>query len=1045
MGDTYVKDAKAPTCTEEGYTGDTYCADCDALLTKGEAIPATGHNWGEWETVTPATCEKNGLEQRVCRNDSSHVQENILTATGHNWGDWLTVILPTCEGEGLERRICRNDPSHVEENTLPATGHDYHLNEEKSLAPDYGVGGYDYYECANDPAHYYTVSIPALVKATYTVTFVAEGEVVAVVTYEEGDKFVKEPTAPEKDNYTVEWEEYELNDTNITVNAIYTPIDPDNVSEIETDKTVDAFEDGLATITLSAAAATRVIKLESVSTKPVDVILVLDLSGSMDESLGRRGDTKLEALQDCATSFIESLNANAVATGADHRVALVSFASADKRYNVSRWENTGLLVTGESGFVRYPNAAGYYDAAFMPTGDAFGVNRTLINAINNTKANGATCTHLGLLMAKNILAQTGADGREKVVVLITDGNPTIGGTVESEIAAAAPPAITYANDIKNMGVKLYTVGVEANADADQSFTSAPDGITGSGSRVSFDFNRFLHLVSSNYPDAEAMNHYGEKVNDGYYMPVNDTAALNDIFTKILVSSVYQKLVFTRCTLVDTLSADFVLTMEQENALRESLIATYNLTNEDISVQRNEDGTTTLRIENVPAVKTEVDGKTVYRAAVTFDCSLKATEKGSYETNTDEAWVEVGGEKVEDFEKPEAVTVESDRNIVVFTIGGEIYRIEEGQLGDTVVAPVTDLAQWSIPEGTVIEGSYAVFEAQSLSQQMHTVTWKIGEDTLVETYRFGEKITPPAVADQGELVFSGFSPAVPHIMPNYDMTFTALFAPRHEHFFKQTGFYGTCTEGLTIVNTCACGATREEKQAPSNHQFKAIIGTVDSNKLTDTLVCDFCGASEGHTLSFQTVTTAGRRTTIADLNLEKNGVLIQPTEGSSIKIMVPWSGRRSRVSVKRVNEQGVAQTYDASIENGYLVFYADHFSIYVLEELDENNVSYEPISYESALCTLAGAHQYEQSETAPTCTTDGSNTYTCTVCGDTYSETIPMTGHTDQDGDKVCDTCGAILEGHPDLCVYCGQLHTGFFGWIVKFFHYILWIFQLIFA
>ena len=190
------------------------------------------------------------------------------------------------------------------------------------------------------------------------------------------------------------------------------------------------------------------------------------------------------------------------------------------------------------------------------------------------------------------------------------------------------------------------------------------------------------------------------------------------------------------------------------------------------------------------------------------------------------------------------------------------------------------AQWSIPEGTVIEGSYAVFEAQSLSQQMHTVTWKIGEDTLVETYRFGEKITPPAVADQGELVFSGFSPAVPHIMPNYDMTFTALFAPRHEHFFKQTGFYGTCTEGLTIVSTCACGATREEKQAPSNHQFKAIIGTVDSNKLTDTLVCDFCGASEGHTLSFQTVTTAGRRTTIADLNLEKNILII-------LSLMVLW--------------------------------------------------------------------------------------------------------------------------------------------------------------
>ena len=70
VGETYIKDEKSATCTEDGYTGDTYCSDCDALLEKGKAISATKHDWDNWVTVTTATCEGDGLEKRICKRFS---------------------------------------------------------------------------------------------------------------------------------------------------------------------------------------------------------------------------------------------------------------------------------------------------------------------------------------------------------------------------------------------------------------------------------------------------------------------------------------------------------------------------------------------------------------------------------------------------------------------------------------------------------------------------------------------------------------------------------------------------------------------------------------------------------------------------------------------------------------------------------------------------------------------------------------------------------------------------------------------------------------
>ena len=83
---------------------------------------------------------------------------------------------------------------------------------------------------------------------------------------------------------------------------------------------------------------------------------------------------------------------------------------------------------------------------------------------------------------------------------------------------------------------------------------------------------------------------------------------------------------------------------------------------------------------------------------------------------------------------------------------------------------------------------------------------------------------------------------------------------------------------------------------------------------------------------------------------------------------------------------------------------------------------------------------ETARTNATCSAAGSITYTCTHnSAHTRTETIPQKTHTDANGDGYCDDCGKDLWS--GRCAYCGQVHSGAFGWLVKFFHSILAIFK----
>ena len=123
---TEIRDKKDATCTEKGYTGDTWCTDCNSEIAKGTETPVLGHNFHGTENVTKAaTCTTEGVKLVKCtRCDVWETQIIPKDPNAHDYrDDWTVTTEPTCTQKGEKTRHCHNDPSHVERQEIPATGH----------------------------------------------------------------------------------------------------------------------------------------------------------------------------------------------------------------------------------------------------------------------------------------------------------------------------------------------------------------------------------------------------------------------------------------------------------------------------------------------------------------------------------------------------------------------------------------------------------------------------------------------------------------------------------------------------------------------------------------------------------------------------------------------------------------------------------------------------------------------------------------------------------------------------------------------------------
>jgi len=328
---------------------------------------------------------------------------------------------------------------------------------------------------------------------------------------------------------------------------------------------------------------------------PTDIVLVLDQSGSMDQTIG--GRTKLAIMKEAVEEFVASVADMNNAAGDLYRVAVVGFASqsgysnnteilsiAGSNSNYYTYSKvTGSLNTsrtyyieGSSGYtaIEYSYMLsswyyGYYNSidvnsvdvysrtgpetvgvAYNSLGDtqygaalvnctsaAISMDGAIGKAVAALDGNGATRADLGLEMAANIFNKQPSGtytNRKKVVVLITDGVPTTGSSFE---AAVANSAVETAHAMKDAGATVFSM-----------YLGTPDSNS----------VNFLQACSSNYPHATSYTVLGEQDATKYYSAHSDASAIKAMFSGIVNSISAATTLDKHSVVSDTLTEYFKL-------------------------------------------------------------------------------------------------------------------------------------------------------------------------------------------------------------------------------------------------------------------------------------------------------------------------------------------------------------------------------------------------------------------------------------------------------------------------------------------------------
>lgn len=292
------------------------------------------------------------------------------------------------------------------------------------------------------------------------------------------------------------------------------PDDP-TLSAPAREKTVTANGDGTYKVALNVTGAKSADTGAIVTNQPLDIVLVLDVSGSMDDSLSG-GPKKIDALKTAVNGFIDA-TADENATISDrsqrNRIALVKFAGEESPEvgNDTDWQGYN-----------------YTQIVSNLTDEVSG----LTNTVKGLRASGATSADYAFDRAQEALKYQPRANAKKVVIFFTDGDPNHGRGFDPIVAATA---VNKAKSLKDAGTTIYSIGVVSGAN--------PGDTTS-------DLNKYMHGISSNYPNATATNRQGNASwnrlnlgqraeNSSYYKAATDAGQLNNIF-----GSIYQEITKT---------------------------------------------------------------------------------------------------------------------------------------------------------------------------------------------------------------------------------------------------------------------------------------------------------------------------------------------------------------------------------------------------------------------------------------------------------------------------------------------------------------------
>lgn len=301
--------------------------------------------------------------------------------------------------------------------------------------------------------------------------------------------------------------------------------DTSNIGRIWTDKTVSAdktitassgkaIERGNSAFITALSALSSTSNAKSTSTTPLDIVLVLDASGSMGNAMGGGDNTKrIDALKSAANDFVSKIakqNQGISDESKQHQVSIVKFSGKKS------------AAVGNDTYREDGHTYNYSQVmkAMSPCTDAAAFTST----INSISPAGATRADYGLQLAQS--QTSNREDAKKIVIFFTDGSPTSYSAFESGVASNA---VSAAKAMKDAKATVYTIGIFSDADPSADPTAQ---------RTSNE-NKFMHAVSSNYPNATYTQsrsgwnwNLGTHEGSGFYKSASNAADLDKVFDDI---------------------------------------------------------------------------------------------------------------------------------------------------------------------------------------------------------------------------------------------------------------------------------------------------------------------------------------------------------------------------------------------------------------------------------------------------------------------------------------------------------------------------------
>lgn len=280
-------------------------------------------------------------------------------------------------------------------------------------------------------------------------------------------------------------------------------------------------DDKDADFLVALSALSSYASTTTTNTQALDIVMVLDASGSMDKTIS--GSTKrITALKNAVNTFINSAaEQNGRITDNDKkiRLSIVKFAddSKDEVGNEIHWGTNYSQIVKDLTVCEGNGAA------------------ELTTAVEAIRPKGSTRADYGLQQAQRALQRAPRPNAKQVVIFFTDGSPNNDNGFDNDIAS---DAIKAAKSLKNAGTVVYTVGIFKGADPKADVSGASKE------------NKFMQAVSSNYPSATytgksydptgvlgtwKWNFGSRSDNANYYMAASSADELNKVFEDIFTS------------------------------------------------------------------------------------------------------------------------------------------------------------------------------------------------------------------------------------------------------------------------------------------------------------------------------------------------------------------------------------------------------------------------------------------------------------------------------------------------------------------------------